>query len=372
MFWVGPVPNHLITGLPGAGKTLRALSKVVLPLVGSTVELENGQTVPRRICVAGVRDLLIDHEPVTNVEFDQERGKILCRGEWIEPETERRSPGEPPHDCEVRSDNWWRWCQPGDVIVLDECQRLFRPMASGRRLPLFITMLETHRHFGVDFVFITQHPNLLHTNVRNLVNLHQHVRRALGGATTLVYEWDHCHNPNTIRDASASIWRHDKAAFSLYKSAEVHTKLKHRVPFAVYVLLFALVALPASLYAARERVFRDRLPGSAFAAGPQSSASSPRALPVSHSSGHSRPRGFVDVPELAGCYSVGASCRCMDRSSRWVVVSLPMCQLSSSSYDGLVPWSARPAVDGRGYGAAAGASGLALAPALAASAGASL
>jgi zona occludens toxin len=232
--------HSLVTGLNGHGKTLYAVSEKLRPLIGKKLKYTNHEglevEVERRLMIGGIKDLLIPHQIIDVPRIDPEQ----WRDDWA---GERREPGQPALDVPHLATNWWCWCEPGDVIVIDECQRLFRPMASGRKVPMFIEKLETARHYGVQFVYITQHPQLIHTNLRSLVGPHEHVRRMFGSSTTMIYQWDHCTHPDKIKTATRKAWRHSKAAFGLYKSAEVHTKFSQRVPFAVFALVGALVSL---------------------------------------------------------------------------------------------------------------------------------
>lgn len=313
------MPIHLTTGVPGAGKTLYTVAKVLRPMVGETLEYQ-GKHVPRRLMIGGIPDLLLEHEPIDVQTIDPES----YRDEWS---TMKRDPGEPALDVPHRADNWWLWCQPGDLIVIDECQRLFRPFASGRKIPGFIAKLETHRHYGVDFVLITQHPQLLHTNVRNLVGRHQHVRRMFGGKGTIIYEWDHCTHPDKIKTAGVTYWRHDKSAFGLYKSAEVHTKPKTGAVWPIYVLGLAVLAffgLGYRFYAARLRAGHVEpvmagasgvVPAS-FPGSVASAASSPKARAlavfVATHTPPPAPSDFAPLPDhVAGCFLVGDRCQCV-------------------------------------------------------------
>jgi len=310
------MPIHLTTGVPGAGKTLYTVAKVLRPMVGETLEYQ-GRQVPRRLMIGGIPDLLIEHEPIDVPTIDPES----YRDEWS---SMKRDPGDPALDVPHRADNWWLWCQPGDLIVIDECQRLFRPFASGRRIPGFIAKLETHRHYGVDFVLITQHPQLLHTNVRNLVGRHQHVRRMFGGKGTVIYEWDHCTHPDKVKSAGVTYWRHDKSAFGLYKSAEVHTKPKVGAVWPIYVLGLAVLAVVGLGY----RFYQVRLnPGQAqslaasapadalHAASGASAPSKPRADHSKFLTVHVPPPAPDDMPPIpdhvAGCFMVGNRCQCV-------------------------------------------------------------
>lgn len=205
----------LITGTPGAGKTLYTVSKLLSELVGSVVKStdERGEVkeTPRRIC-ANIPRLLLDHELI---DGDEEHG---VRG-------------------------WHKWCKPGDVIVADEVQRYWPPRPNGSKVPEDISALETHRHKGVDFIIITQNPMLLDRNVMALVGRHLHVRRFGGLGASIVYEWDHCSRSLMYSKAlNKSPFRYSKKAFKLYLSSELHTKPKTRVPTLAYVVLVALAA----------------------------------------------------------------------------------------------------------------------------------
>lgn len=316
------MPIHLTTGVPGAGKTLYTVSKVLAPMVGQKIKYL-GREVRRRLMIGGIPDLLIEHEIIDVPTVDPEGYK----DEWT---SMRREPGDEPLDVPHRGDNWWLWCMPGDLIVIDECQRLFRPFASGRKIPGFIAKLETHRHYGVDFVLITQHPQLLHMNVRNLVGRHQHVRRMFGGNGTIIYEWDHCTHPDKIKTAGVTYWRHDKSAFGLYKSAEVHTKPKTGAVWPIYVLGLAVLAflgLGYRFYAAR---LHPAQAGVIAASGPADLVALSSSAPVGAASGPSKqqlraravfaashmpppaPADFAPMPDhVAGCFVVGDRCQCV-------------------------------------------------------------
>jgi hypothetical protein len=326
------MPIQLVTGVPGAGKTLFTVSEVLTEFLKQSIEYR-GQTVPRRLVIGGVPDLLLPHElmdvPVFDPEGFKDEYSNVKREPGSDPVLWLGPGGKPVSDLEgldvaeltpipCRADNWWLWCQPGDVIVVDECQRLFRPMAFGRKIPRAIEMLETHRHYGVDFVLITQHPQLLHKNVRELIGKHQHVRRVYGGSSTIVYEWDHCTHPDRTKNATTRFWKHKKAAFGLYKSAEVHTKQKQAIPFAVFAFVLAVVALvPFGFY------LKHRLTPPAAS---ELAASSPSGLPASASEPAPVARALVvsdmspGMPrfqrdewpdEIAGCYMHGDECLCI-------------------------------------------------------------
>lgn len=189
----------LITGTPGAGKTLYAVS-----------ELLGGEYAGRPLYVDGIPDLLLDHE-VTE-----------------------------------ESATWHEWIPEGKdaVLVVDECQRVWRPRSFGKNVPEGVAAMETHRHMGVDIVLITQHPNLLDANIRRLVGRHIHVRRLWGFNRTMVYEWDGATDPQRTSTAVSRSWTYPKKAFTWYKSATAHTARKQRVPIALYLLVGAIIGVP--------------------------------------------------------------------------------------------------------------------------------
>ena len=337
--------HTLVTGANGAGKTLMGVSRVLAPLVGTELEKEDGTKVPRRLVVGGVRDLLIDHVMMDIPRWDSE----------VEPSpfsNLKREPGDAPLDVPYSLLSWWAWCLPGDVLFIDEAQRAFRPMASGRRVPMFIEKLETARHYGVELVYVTQHPNLLHTNVRNLVGLHRHVRRIFGWGRCLVYEWDHCSNPDRTKDSVATYFKHDKKAFSLYKSAEIHTKHKAKVPLPAFLALAAIVALPVVGYSAYSRVHETYHPTAHVASS--SASVPPRGGAASGVAAWHAPAGWESVPKLGGCFATASSCKCQDVAGRPVGLADAMCRASAAG-SGLVAWEPRAAlpVGGPAYGAAA-------------------
>lgn len=202
----------LITGVPGAGKTLYAVDQILIP----------ESKTDRPLFVDGIPDLLIRHEVA-------------------------QDPLE-----------WHKWAPEGAHIVIDEVQRIWRPEAAGKQIPESIAQLETHRHRGLDFTIMTQHPSLLHSNVRRLVGRHIHVRRTPLGV--YVYEYSECMNsPDTAyKNALTKVrWPHPKRSFGVYKSASIHQKVKFRIPKPLIV--FALCLMVLGLLATRlySRLYAD-------------------------------------------------------------------------------------------------------------------
>lgn len=296
---------ELTTGVPGAGKTLYTVAEVLKPLTKATIEID-GRSVKRRLCIAGIPDLLLPHELVEAKQIPPEGyadpyGDIVRRpGYPVVTHVQQR--GERFVACAEDDDgalplprsveNWWLWVEPGDVVVIDECQTVFRPMPAGRRAPAFIRHLETHRHYGIDFVLITQHPQLIHSAVRALIGQHRHVRRLFGRRGALIYEWDHCSPPDRVKTASTRPWMYKKAAFGLYKSAQLHTKQRWGTSWPLVLGLCAFLALPFLWWRAISGTANK---GADLAASPAASAAVVGVAPPAASTAPAAGRGHAQA-----------------------------------------------------------------------------
>lgn len=242
----------LVTGLPGHGKTLYTLA-TLKPLA----EAENRPVFHASgVTAEGIPGLAIDGWQVHNAV------------EW--------------HDLAARS-----------YMVIDECQKVFPIRARSSAVPEHVAELETHRHKGIDLYLVTQHPMLVDTNVRKLVDRHFHVVRKFGTSFATVYEF-----PTGVQDAPEKNrhksgvvrheWRYPKAVYEWYRSAEVHT-VKSRIPLRVWLFALACLLVPVLLYFVVQRVVFHHRGGDAASAAAES-ASAPASTP-----GHvvARPGGQV-------------------------------------------------------------------------------
>lgn len=179
-----------ITGLPGNGKTLYAISWIK----------EKAEKEGRPVFYAGIKGLTLP---------------------WTEIDPLK-----------------WFDCPANSIVVIDECQRFFGVRARGSTVPPHAQQLETHRHLGIDLVLITQSPMLLDNHDRSLIGTHFHVVRNFGLNRATVYEFQQCKD-NVLKSRADGIrheWRYPKEAFQWYQSAEVHTH-KARIPMRVWLLL---------------------------------------------------------------------------------------------------------------------------------------
>lgn len=192
----------LITGTPGAGKTLYALN-----YVKALADREN-----RPVFYDGITDLKL---PWSKLEKGED----------------------------------WHTCPTGSIVLIDECQRVFRPRGNGSAVPEHVAKLETHRHSGIDLVVITQHPMLIESNVRRLVGRHFHVMRNFGLKSATVHEWastkESCDKSRA--DSVKHIFSYPAQSFDWYKSAELHT-YKARIPAKLWFFFALPIILGAIIY----------------------------------------------------------------------------------------------------------------------------
>lgn len=204
---------YLITGVPGSGKTLKMIS-----------DLMNRQDLKNR-------PLYLDGIPEVN-------GQLI--------------PNLPIPEGETMH-TWHKWAPTGAILVIDECQRVFRPRPSGSKVPDYVAELETHRHKGIDIFLLTQHPRLIDSNVRALVGHHCHIAKTNLGVRRML-EWERCADPTLTKDVQSavkSVYTLDKKAFGVYKSAEEHTKIRTKLSRVVYIfpiVLFLLIAASWYVY----------------------------------------------------------------------------------------------------------------------------
>lgn len=224
----------VITGTPGAGKTLYAIAKLLLPLIGTTVKKtnDNGDQVelPRTI-YTNINGLQVEHE------------LIGAGGEWAQGKTKDWEFQPLPGTTGNGLRDWHTWAQPGSVIIYDEFQKVWPPRPNGAPVPPDLQALDTHRHMGVDIILISQTPNNFDRHIAGLAGRHLHVRRFGNMGLTIVYEWDHLSRTLMYSKAIAkSPWKYDKKVFKLYKSAELHTKQPRKLPAHLFLVAIALAA----------------------------------------------------------------------------------------------------------------------------------
>nr|DAX86074.1 MAG TPA: zonular occludens toxin [Inoviridae sp.] len=202
----------LITGVPGSGKTLMAVSDLAKKV--------DKEWAGRKIFIHGIPDLTIPTEPIPD--------------------------GHSIQDMHV----WLKWPENnGSIVVIDEAQNIFPPRSAGSKTPEIVEWLHVHRHLGVDIILITQMPGRIDKQVRDLVGAHYHIHKTPLGVR-MRYFWDYCeNNPKSgMKNARPEVYKFDKKAFGLYKSAEIHTKVKTPKSRVLWVIPLALVVFGMTSY----------------------------------------------------------------------------------------------------------------------------
>lgn len=202
----------LITGVPGSGKTLSVVSDLAKKV--------KKEWADRKIFTHGIPELTIPTEKIP------EGHTINDMNVWLQyPENN------------------------GSVVIIDEAQNIFPPRSSGSKTPELVEWLHVHRHSGVDIILITQMPGRIDKQVRDLVGAHYHIHKTPLGVR-MRYFWDYCENSpkSGMKNARPEVYKFDKKAFGLYKSAEIHTKVKTPKSRVLWVIPVALVVFGFTAY----------------------------------------------------------------------------------------------------------------------------
>lgn len=192
---------YLVTGTPGAGKTLNTIKWIN--------EDDRFQNRP------------IYYYNVKNLAFD-----------WLE----------------LSEDDAREWYNLPDnsVIFVDEAQAIWPPRKVGSTVPKSVQEMSTLRHRGFDLILITQHPTLIDAAPRKLVETHYHYDRKFGFGSAQRFQFTRTANdPNdhfAQQEAIVKRIKYDKSYYDKYKSAEIHNE-KAKIPFKVFGVGIAILSL---------------------------------------------------------------------------------------------------------------------------------
>lgn len=196
----------LITGIPGSGKTLFAVS-----------QLKKAYDKNKALPVDEQRKIYCD---ITGLTL-----------EGVEP---------PPMD--------WRKTPPKSLLIYDEAQfhNEFKPT---RGLTQFkqVEDLTIHRKTGHEIWFITQDPRRLHKDILGMVEQHYHLERPYGAKLATIYQYrghePYCNRPTVKERAERKrVFRYDKSLFDLYQSSQVDDGIKLRLPNKIIAYCLFIVA----------------------------------------------------------------------------------------------------------------------------------
>lgn len=301
----------VITGVPGAGKTAYCVEKLLLPMAGkleTAIDPDGKEIKYERKIYTNINGLLLDHE--------------LINAEHL--------------------NTWQDWVKPGDLIVYDEVQKPWPKVAMGSKKPPCIEALETHRHMGVDFILLTQHPNLCHVALAELAGRHLHVRKLGNSRFATVYEWDGMSRTLLYKNSMAkSPWRRSKKAEQAYKSSSLHTKQKRATPTLVYAIIGATIAMAALGPYAWGRI-GERLnpqPLNLAKAAPAKPPAKPASAPATPLTPMGPPtplpspvEAVAAVPRLAGCAAMAGKCTCFGVDGTVLPTEPEMCKTTVGSH----------------------------------------
>lgn len=198
----------LITGIPGAGKTLYAVSKL-------KKAIDDNMSLPA----------------------DKQR-KIYCDITGLAIEGIEKTPMD------------WRQTPPNSLLIYDEAQfhEEFKP---NRGLSQYkqVEDLTIHRKTGHEIWFITQDPGRLHKDILAMVEMHHHLERPYGAKLATIYQYrgaERNAKAPTVKQRAErkTLFAYDKKLFDLYQSTNVDDDgIKLRLPPKLIFLLLLPVAL---------------------------------------------------------------------------------------------------------------------------------
>lgn len=222
----------------------------------------------------------------------------------------------------------------GAIVFIDEAQRYFRPRASGSVVPDHVAALEVHRHQGLDFVFISQRPALVDSNLRGLCGRHIALRNGWFGR--YVYEWGEVGDieSKVSRDTAArSRYKLPKDVFTKYDSAAVHTVTKRQLPFAAKALVFILPLVGYFFWSSYSTVSGKFTPEPPRTASSSSHSFQPVAeaqatqhagqfgVPASPSVLDAPPAAVYTPPKISSCIANATRCKCY--TDKGVPIAMP-------------------------------------------------
>ena len=218
------MPITLLTSPPGTGKTLKAVDIILQKLNEGYVVFSN------------ILGLKIPY--VFNLEIDSD-WRDLDNFKRLNPDLSEKS----------------------IFVVIDECHEWkafgshFTKTKLGKDFDYYEDQrlaLSMHRHFGYDFLLITQNASRVFPAVRDFTSTHLHMIRPFGMKYATIYRWREVQDNIgrlAIQDAEhKERFKYPKYLFKLYTSSEIHT-VKAKLPyFWISILLLIILVIFYVLY----------------------------------------------------------------------------------------------------------------------------
>lgn len=273
---------HLITGTPGAGKTLYAVSLIVKyedankrALIYNAAALKHNKELIEKHNLADYFasysyfskktkeqetvlfepdhfDYLNDQLRTENIFLDIQFYNGICKIIKNDLDLDLKTLKDVrhiyanidglkvPNVRPIEID--WRRCPDGSIIFYDEIQLIHEYSTDNKQdKENIVKELTIHRHRAFDIYGITQFPSLVHTNYRAVVGLHYHLHRGWGAPSATVYVWANCRDkPNSLGNKLTAErdfrFNYPKRLYQYYESATANT-VKLRVPLKLFAIL---------------------------------------------------------------------------------------------------------------------------------------
>ena len=224
----------VITGIPGSGKTLRAL-----PLV-ENLRKATGRPV-YYYAIPGIAEAGVLNEWHELAPFDKEKDIHGLR-DW----------GQRLHEIET-----------GAIIVVDEAQRTLPRRGANSPVPDYIQPFDMCRHRGHTWVLLTQDSRDLDPFVRRRIGFHEHIFRVFGMERATVWRWQTEGDPKSTASgklAEKIEFGYPKEVYGWYKSSDQHTVQK-AIPWKKLMAIPAFLILGVLLASfAFHKLFADSKP----------------------------------------------------------------------------------------------------------------
>ena len=211
----------------------------------------------------------------------------------------------------------WRELPPNSIVLIDECHKIFPVRSAKDRPQEWVEALAEHRHLGIDFYLLTQHPMDIDVFVRRRIYQHIHYKRQFGYESCSCFRWEGLGDPDDkwrVKDASVKRISYPKEFYEYYISSQKHT-VKKEVPKQFWYMFLGVLIVIGLAFFSYSILFRSNNSiqegaGAADAQGSSAPAPAPQvpvsvnAVPtVSHSVSHfskgvAVPSFFYDVSKI--------------------------------------------------------------------------
>jgi zona occludens toxin len=243
---------------------------------------------------------------------------------------------------------WFKF-PPGSVFLIDEAHKDFPQRTEGKP-PVYVQEFAEHRHYGHDFVFISQNEMDMDIFIRRRCQPVHLLKRVWGFERSTVLTFQEYPRDGKYRPSLAqkSTYKFSKELYGKYKSAETHT-IKGSVPKVMYVygvvavgIASSIVWLASSIGSAPVQKDNKLVDGNAVAKvgpvdlSPEAWASAERKkwvirddrFPASAPVYDKVRRPPLSYPKVVGCVgspSLSPSCRCWNQQGRDMRLSSEVC-----------------------------------------------